>query len=77
MSLHGGAQSSLWPDTVRDNRVDLPRRIERVHMSIASPLMQPSPIGRYRLLCKTHQQALNGTAKTVVNLMASLSSRRT
>jgi hypothetical protein len=24
----------------------LPRRIKRVHMSIASPLMQPSPIGR-------------------------------
>ena len=22
ISLHGGAQSSLWPDTVRDNRVD-------------------------------------------------------
>jgi len=22
ISLHGGAQSSLWPDTARDNRVD-------------------------------------------------------
>src|SRR5262249_61889661 len=27
-------------------RAHLPRRIKRVHMSIASPLMQPSPIGR-------------------------------
>ena len=25
ISLHGGAQSSLWPDTVRDNRVETPR----------------------------------------------------
>src|ERR1700741_3236053 len=54
ISLHGGAQSSLWPDTVRDNRVDPEVHKGRMQTGrrtadAGSRLKLPTTPGRHRL----------------------------
>src|SRR6516164_11394611 len=54
ISLHGGAQSSLWPDTVRDNRVD-----SEVHKGRMQTGRRTARAGS-RLSCRRSRKAPQG-----------------